>query len=153
MKKATYGFTLLELLIAIAIFGLLSSACFQLFRSVSRASEVTASIWQETDAMQRTMLLLRKDFSQLADRPIRNEYGDYEAALIVDRNATIQYTRQGWRNFTGAKRSDLQRVRYQFDGQTLRRDYWDVLDRAQDSRSREQIVNDNLTGFSIRLAG
>ncbi len=144
------GFTLLELLIAVAIFALLSAGCYRIFRAVTGTSEVTTAIWEGTGELQKALLIIQKDFQQLAIRPVRNEFGDQEPAFRAD-NGQIRFTRHGWRNFTGAPRSDLQRVRYLFDGGRLLRHYWQTLDRAPDTPHQEQVVLDNLQNFSVKF--
>ena len=145
------GFTLLELLIAIAIFSLLATGCYRLFKSVSGTHEVTTSLWQQTGELQKALLILQKDFSQLVVRPIRNEFGDYEAAVLTAPKTLVTLTKGGWRNFTGAKRSDLQRVRYVLDGGQLLRRYWETLDRAPDTPYREQVVLDDVQDFTLKF--
>ncbi|WP_281647530.1 type II secretion system minor pseudopilin GspJ [Parendozoicomonas sp. Alg238-R29] len=146
------GFTLLELLIAIAIFGLLAAGCYRLFKSVSSTHEVASAIWRQNSELQRSLAIIQKDFSQLAIRPIRNEFGDREPALTTALQKTlVTFTHHGWRNHTGAKRSELQRVSYVFDSGRLLRRYWETLDRAPDTPYREQVLMDNIQGFTLRF--
>ncbi|MTI14333.1 type II secretion system minor pseudopilin GspJ [Sansalvadorimonas verongulae] len=146
------GFTLLELLIAIAIFSLLAAGCYRLFKSVSSTHEVTLALFEQSSEMQRALAILNTDLSQMAMRPIRNEFGDYEAAVTTNaQNALVTFTRHGWRNYTNAKRSELQRVSYAYDGGRLLRRYWETLDRAPDTPYREQVLLDNIQGFSLRF--
>ena len=50
----------------------------------------------------------------------------------------IEFTRFGWRNPLGRPRSELQRVGYIVQDETLYRAYWMVLDRAPDSEPQLQ---------------
>ena len=146
------GFTLLELLIAIAIFGLLAAGCYRLFKSVSNTHEVTSGLWAQSGELQRAMAILQSDLSQLAIRPIRNNFGDHEPALTTSaQSSLVAFTRHGWRNHIGAKRSELQRVSYVFDSGRLLRRYWETLDRAPDTPYREQVLLDNIQGFTLKF--
>ncbi|CAM3634961.1 type II secretion system minor pseudopilin GspJ [Parendozoicomonas haliclonae] len=145
------GFTLLELLIAVAIFSLLATACYRLFKSVSRTHEVSSALWEQNGDIQRALLILNKDFAQLIPRPIRNEFGDKEASLVAASNGNVVMSKAGWRNFTGEKRSNLQRVGYRVDGGRLIRRYWNTMDRAPDTPYVEQVVLDNVQGFVLRF--
>ena len=145
------GFTLLELLIAIAIFSLLAAGCYRLFKSVSGTHEVTSALFEQSGEMQRALVILKTDLSQIAARPIRNEFGDHEAAVTTTNPKTlVTFTRHGWRNHTNTRRSELQRVSYAFDGGRLFRRYWETLDRAPDTPHREQVLLDNIQGFTLK---
>ena len=96
------GFTLLELLIAMAIFSVLVTGSYSLLRSVRTTHEAADAIWTRLDSLQRTQITLQKDFFQLARRPVRNELGEREAALFAGSAGEVSFTRHGWRNFTGA---------------------------------------------------
>jgi general secretion pathway protein J len=52
----------------------------------------------------------------------------------------ISLTRNGWRNPLALPRSDLQRVAYAIEDETLIRYYWQVLDRAEDSMPVRQVM-------------
>ena len=144
------GLTLLELLIAIAIFSLLSVGSYRILKGVTETHRVAGRLWSDNNEMQRALLLLQKDLLQVALRPIRNEFGDQEPALKAD-GRQLTFTRHGWRNFTQSSRSNLQRVSYLFDSGRLLRRYWTALDRAPDSPYREQVVLDSLNHFSVRF--
>ncbi len=150
-KPKMRGFTLLELLIAVAIFSLLATACYRLFKSVSRTHEVTTALWQQNGELQRSLLILYKDFSQMTMRPIRNEFGDKESSVMTSRDALVTFTRGGWRNFTGARRSELQRVRYVLKGGQLLRRYWETLDRAPNTPYKEQVLMDGVQSFTFKF--
>jgi general secretion pathway protein J len=66
-------------------------------------------------------------------RPIRQPVGDgWLPALIgqADPNTQpiLQLTRGGWNNPNGVQRPGMQRVAYFLEKNTLRREYWTVLD-------------------------
>jgi general secretion pathway protein J len=79
------------------------------------------------------MRVLEQDIVQLAPRPIRQPVGDgWLPALMgqADPSAqpVLQLTRGGWNNPNGVQRPGLQRVAYFLENNTLRREYWTVLD-------------------------
>ena len=134
--EATAGFTLLELLIAIAIFALLALATYRMFDSVMQTDQATRV--QEQRALVRAMGALERDLTQAVERPVRDELGDNRGAFLSEgeNDQIVEFTRGGWRNPLGQARSRLQRVRWSLSGETLERRYWLVLDRAQDSKPR-----------------
>ena len=65
----------------------------------------------------------------MSPRKIRDQYGD-EVSNIVLNDGIITFTRSGWSNLLGHKRSTLQRVQYLvIDNQLLRR-HWRSLDQG-----------------------
>jgi len=128
------GFTLLEVLVAIGITALIGLGVWELLNGTIRAEQTTQHASERLEALQHTVLFLSRDISQIVPRSIRNGYGDREYALSTqDPRYVIQLTRAGWRNPLQEHRSNLQRVDYRLDGDKLVRQYWKVLDRAQDS--------------------
>ena len=147
------GFTLLELLIAIAIFALLALATYRMFDSVMQTDQATRVQEQRMRELVRAMGALERDLTQAVERPVRDELGDNRGAFLSEgeNDQIVELTRGGWRNPLGQARSRLQRVRWSLSGETLERRYWLVLDRAQDSKPRVQQVLDGVTALSWRF--
>lgn len=144
------GFTLLELLIAIAIFALLALATYRMFDSVMQTDQATRVQEQRMRELVRAMGALERDLTQAVERPVRDELGDNRGAFLSEgeNDQIVEFTRGGWRNPLGQARSRLQRVRWSLSGETLERRYWLVLDRAQDSKPRVQQVLDGVTALA-----
>ena len=99
------------------------------------------------------MWAFERDLQQVVGRPIRDGFGDERSALIgqlggEDGAPVLELTRAGWRNPTGLRRANLQRVRWRLAGDNLERVYWVVLDRDIDSEPRVQRVLDNVRACS-----
>ncbi|AHL73703.1 general secretion pathway protein GspJ [Stutzerimonas stutzeri] len=155
MRRAVAGFTLLELLIAIALFALLGLATYRMLEAVLRSDEVVRA--QETELRQlgRAVWRFEQDLVQAVPRPVRDGYGDEQNAVIgqlssAEGGASLELTRSGWRNPTGMRRSNLQRVRWRLAGENLERLYWVVLDRDVDSEPRVQRVLEGVTELRLR---
>lgn len=143
------GFTLLELLIAIAVFAIMAALAYGGLSSVLRAREATAAGALRLRAVQQTMLLLGRDLDQAVPRSIRDQYGDVKPALYGGAD-WIEFTHDGWANPTGALRSELQRVAYAVRDKKLVRDSWQVLDRAPDSTPYEATLLNGVTSLTLR---
>lgn len=126
------GFTLLELIIAVGIFAILSALAYSGLNAVLKTSAHTKEVSQELQDLQTAMSLIEQDLSQLVDRPARDEFGTTKAALIAEEGTdkAIIFTRSGWRNPVYQPRSTLQRVFYRLDEDSLIRGYWTTLDQA-----------------------
>lgn len=154
-RRTLSGFTLLELLIAIALFALLGLATYRMLESVLRSDEVIRAQELQLRELGRAVWRLEQDLVQAVPRPVRDGYGDEQNAFVgqlsgFEGGATLELTRSGWRNPTGLRRSNLQRVSWHLAGDTLERQYWTVLDRDVDSEPRVQRVLDKVTGLRLR---
>lgn len=151
MKHArSAGFTLLELLVAIAIFAVVALLAYGGLATVLDAREDTAAGAARLRALQQTMLMLQRDLDQLAPRGIRDEYGDHKPALHGGAD-WIEFTRGGWSNPAEQPRSQLQRVAYALREQRFVRAHWQVLDRAQDSAPFEAVLLDQVRLLRVRF--
>lgn len=133
--RRTHGFTLLELMVAIAIFGLLATMAYSGLASVLDARTLTEQQADRLQQLQRTFLTLERDLGQLVSRGVRDGYGDGQPAFASgeDGASLFAFTRGGWRNPARLPRSNLQRVRYVLRDKTLWRERWAMLDRAPET--------------------
>ena len=147
------GFTLLEVLIAIAIFALLAMATYRMLDSVLQTDRGQLQQEQRLRELTRAMAAFERDLLQVRRRPVRDPLGDPQPSLRADngRNSWLEFTRSGWRNPLGQPRATLQRVRWQLDGERWQRAYWPVLDQAQDSQPRVQQALDGVLRFELRF--
>ena len=142
------GFTLLELLVALAIFGLLAAMSYGGLQAVLQQQSYTEQAADRLSALQKTYLIMQRDIEQIVPRTVRDEFGDAQQPLVG--GDALQLTRGGWRNPAGRQRSTLQRVGYAYDDEQLVRYSWSVLDRAQDSEPLEQPLIDDVERMGLR---
>jgi len=127
------GFTLLELLVAMAIFAILGTLALSGYTELQRQSEYAEQRLERVREVQRAVQTIAQDLGQLEPRPIREPLGEalIPAVLAADSiEYLVQFTRAGWSNTAGLPRPTLQRVGYRLDGEGLWRDHWPVLDRT-----------------------
>ncbi len=150
------GFTLLEVLVAMSIFALLSIMAYAGLDSVLTTRRVLEENMDRLSEVQKSILFISRDLTQIVDRGIRDEYGDYKPALSASSlnvgldTPIIEFTRSGYSNPLGAKRSHLQRAAYHLKDNVLYRDSWQVLDRAQDSRPYKARLCANVESIAFR---
>ena len=148
----TRGFTLLELLVAIAIFSVLGLGAYQMLQTVVAGNDRVRATSEAAIDLGLTLSILQRDFSQFVPRPVRDQYGEPVPPLMFDHEGyVVEFTRGGWSNPAGHRRSRLQRVAYRidYDEGTLTRDYWKVLDRAGDSEPVSQLLLNGITDFRV----
>lgn len=143
------GFTLLELLVALAIFAVLGVAAYAGLDVVLNAKDRIEAKADQLGRLQMLFVLMGRDIEQAADRGVRDNFGDPLPPMFGNDTA-LEFTRAGWRNPAGLKRSELQRVSYGLSDETLTRASWDVLDRAQDSEPRSTHLLDDVSTLEIR---
>lgn len=150
--KAARGFTLLELLIAIAIFALLGLGTYRMLDSVLQTDKVTRSHEAQLRELVRAMAAFERDLLQVQARPVRDPFGEPRAALLAEAGdeGALELSRSGWRNPLAQPRASLQRVRWQRSGEQWQRLYWTVLDQAQDSQPQVQQALDGVTALQLR---
>ena len=148
-QRWTVGFTLFEVLVAIAIFAILGLAANQLLAQVIRAESSARERGERLAQLQRAVAVIERDSLQIIARPVRDELGGSRPALVGGVDELIELTRLGWRNPLAQPRAEEQRVAYVLDGKQLIRAYWTVLDRAEDSKPIRQVLLDGVERASI----
>lgn len=152
-NAAQTGFTLLELLVALAVFGILSAMAYGGLRTVLNGRDHVESQSRRLTELQRAYSLLAQDIEQALGRTTRDSYGQTLPALSGGGYAPLllELTRTGWRNPAGLQRSQLQRVGYRLEDGKLYRGFLPVLDQAQNSESLERQVLENVKGVELRF--
>ncbi len=147
------GFTLIEVLVALAVFGVLSALAYlTLGQTLSNADMLTERM-DRLQAIQRTMNYLSTELMQAAPRSIRADLGQYEPALQSSFAAdfALQITHGGWPNSAGVPRSTQQRTAYRVEEEELVRYHWNVLDRTVNNVPVATILLDDLESLTFRF--
>lgn len=109
MNKQT-GFTLLELVVALAIFALLGLASWTLFDRVVRVQEASSAHERELRNLQRALALIERDLVHITEQP------------LVWLPGQLQWQRSNWRNPLDQVRSERQTLAYRLEQGVLWRD-------------------------------
>jgi general secretion pathway protein J len=153
MRARARGFSLIELVVALAVFAALAAAAYGGLASVARTRGELQVKQDRLAAIVRAVTILERDLRQAVSRPVRgNARGESIAALIggADR---IELTRLGFANPRAEPRSHLERVVYAIDANALRRGRYAVLDRAPDSAPAVSALLGDVDALRFRYLG
>ena len=143
------GFTLVEVLVAVAIFATMSALAWGGLNAVIRARETLLAEQEDFAHTQRMVSALERDLASAVPRSVRGNYGEPIAAMIGDTDH-VEFTRAGFANPLAEVRSSLERVVYEVDAKALKRGRYAVLDRAPGSIALFDTLRDRVTSFRLR---
>ncbi len=145
------GFTLLELLVALSIFAVLSLMAYNGLRSMVETKTIVQEEAERLAEFQTALTMMARDIEQAVERGIRDEFGEGQPAMSwrPGMDSGLEFTRTGWRNPAGRMRSNLQRLAYRLDEERLVRDSWSPLDRTYGIEPFTKTVLTGVTDFKI----
>ncbi|GAO38679.1 general secretion pathway protein J [Sphingomonas changbaiensis NBRC 104936] len=121
------GFTLVEMLVALLIFGMIAAAGVGLLRFSVDAQAATKTRLEAMASERRIEALIASDTGQAVPRVTRNQAGD--AVQAFDGGAGgFTLVRAGLDPLDDPARPSLQKVAYAFEGGRLTRQTWPMLD-------------------------
>ncbi len=144
-RRSGSGFTLLEMVVAIAIFALMAAMAHVSLSQFLSTRDVLASGNESLRQLQRAFTLLEGDLRFMVPRNVRDGIGEPIDALVVsgsrgaDEGMLLEFT-TSFPGVESAERHRIRRVGWALDGDTLVRRVWPVLDRDFDSAPRESRV-------------
>jgi len=154
IRNRSQGFTLIEIMVAVAIFGVMSVLAWgSLGRSLTNAELLTDRM-DRLQAIQRTVRYLSSDLTQTSPRSVRSELGDTQMPAIMSSLTSefaIELTHGGWRNPVGLPRSTMQRTAYRLEEDELVRYHWNVLDRTYANEPVATVLLDNVESLLFRF--
>lgn len=139
INKSNCGFTLLEILIAMALFAIMSVMAYSGLRVLLDARAATSIRSERLAELQITLYLLAEDLAQIIARPIRDEYGATQIATRGENDGellTLTRSVPTWSSYQTGSR--LQRISYRFEKGILYRMAWQTVDRTQQTEYRRR---------------
>lgn len=156
--KWNSGFTLIEMLIALAIFALLSVISVVGINQMVRSETVLEANATRLNELELAYVYLKNDLEQAIDRPIRDYRNNLLPAFIGEAKSMfanklfstmgirlIEFTRAGQINPLETRPlSHLQRVAYYLKDNTLIRYAWLELDQANSQEPEGRVILTNI---------
>ena len=133
-KSAEHGFTLVELMVALLIFGLIAGGGVALLGFSVRAQTIGGAKLDDLSALNRTAAVLAADCAQAVPRATRDGGGTLLPAFAGESGSAaapmLRLVRAGWSNLDAVPRPGLQKVEYRVENGALLRLAYPELDGA-----------------------
>jgi general secretion pathway protein J len=155
LKRSAAGFTLIEMLVAIAVFGLVAAAGAGLAGAAMDNQQRMEGADAAYRDLQTARLLMKADFAQATARPVRDAFGraerwSFAGGVGADSIPRIAFVRGGWTNPAGQdRRASLQYVTYEVRDDVLVRISRARLDAAPDTPVTETTLLRGVKAASI----
>lgn len=151
------GFTLIEILIAMAIFTLIGLASTGLLTTVINSNDLSEARFARLQQLQRGMLTVERDILQAVPRPIRVEGQKRDVvmaggALDGSEGDGIGFVRGGWDNpQMMLPRSTQQYVAYRLRDENLERVYSNFVDNVIGFEPKSRVLIEDVTEFKVQF--
>ena len=151
------GFTLVEILIAIAIFAFIGVASTAVLTTVIDSDELSSARFEKFQRLQRAVTTIERDMQQAVPRAVRT---DGQTNTIVMRggesdesdNDGLAFVRSGWQNpQMMLPRSTLQAVAYRVRDGKLERLYTNYVDNVVGTEPKVRVLLEDIGDFKIEF--
>ena len=144
-----HGFSLIELLVALAVFSIVAALAYGGLNSIARTRGELAKQEDAFRDLMRAVTTLDRDLRQAVARPVLGSFGQALPAF-TGTAAGVEFTRLGFANPQAEARPNLERVLYELDAGALRRGNYPVLDRAPNTVPQITTLRAGVTDFRLR---
>lgn len=149
-NRIAAGFTLLEIIIALAIFAILSLLVAQGLKTVTNTQQKLNTASEQWQQLTLAVALIRRDLGQIVSKPYRDTTSQNFAPVQSGTDDSFSFSRTGWQNPNAtAQRSDLIRVRLALKNQTLTRTTWPLDPNSDPAQPTTQTLLQGVTQFRI----
>ncbi|WP_434586320.1 type II secretion system minor pseudopilin GspJ [Klebsiella sp. R390] len=154
IRHKMHGFTLVEMLLALAILAALSVAAMAVLQNVIRADTLTRDRTQQMQALQHTFSQMSSDINQIIARRSRESSSLFFAGRyqLNSEDWALSFSRNGWPNPLGMlPRSEIQNVSYRLRQQRLERLSYDQQDPLTGAQPTVEVVQEGVQAFRLRF--
>jgi general secretion pathway protein J len=157
-SRPNSGFTLIEILIAMAIFALIGLGSYSVLTTVINSDELSKNRIEKLQELQRAMLFIERDITQAMPRAARvnGEQNDIVMTggedVLDSETDGIAFVRGGWQNpQLVLPRSTLQAVGYRMQEEQLQRVFSNYVDNVIGAEPKVRTVLHGVEDFQIQF--
>lgn len=150
------GFTLIEVLVALAIVGIIGAISFTGLMTTVKFNDLTLSRMDVSSNMTMTDEILKRDFLHALNRLTRDERGDFYRHSFYGLNPRFEGTLLAFSINTGEnlpnKTGALRYVEYVFEENKLLRVESQYVDRTEDTGKITIVLLEGIENISVKFA-
>ncbi|MFT6993047.1 MAG: general secretion pathway protein J [Paraglaciecola sp.] len=150
------GFTLIEILVAMAIFTIIGLASTGVLTSVINSDQLSSERFEKLEELQRAMLTIERDILQIVPRALR--VNGAATGLVISGGEDVLnsdtdglgFVRAGWHNPQMLlPRSTLQAVGYRIQEEQLQRLYGNYVDNVIGYEPKVKVLLSDIEDFRV----
>ena len=149
LNKASKGFTLIEVLVSTLIVGFIFGVIFYSVSALNLNLSFTKMRNDNQHIVLKSLSIIEQDLSSIFNRPVRDELGEYETALMLKNNdhTELLFTRSLYDDVK--ENTKLVRIAYTFNDNGYERRLWNVNDRVQGSKYQKHYFDRQINKIRI----
>lgn len=145
-KRSQQGFTLVEIMVAVAVFAMLGLASSVTVTQMMRTKEQSEDVLTQLQHLQTAMFTIERDIRAMVKRPNLTE-----RLLIAEQN-NLAFVRNGWLNPAGMlPRSQLQPIVYSLRDEQLVREHFYFVDVSLSAEPIQRVILDGVSEMKVRF--
>lgn len=148
-RRRAAGFTLLEVVVAVALFALVAALAYGGLDSVLSARTQLQAQASQLARLQFAVGQIERDLRAAAQRSVRDGYGQRQP-MLVGGSTGFELSRHGYANALQAARAEIERAAYRRVDDRLERLRWPVLDRGPSTRPEVLELMSGLSELRLR---
>lgn len=153
------GFTLIEVLIAMAIFAFMAVGAQQVLSQIYRSNDISQQRSERLKTLQRALVFMDNDFRQMALRQMRTNGEDpsknlieWKEYLLDSDTKGVMFSRTGWHNPAQQfPRGEVTKVGYRVKDSQLQRVWWHYVDTPVGQQGLVMPLIDQVEAFEMRF--
>lgn len=145
------GFTLIEIVVALVIFSLISIMGYEAMNGAIDYHNRSRVAYEWQNQLHKSNAIIMQDILHLRPRPIRDRLGGQERAYhTTDPDYVVQFTRGGLPSVQGSTLGGMQRVAYSVsDENELLRWTWKTLDAFVTEEPNSQVLMEEVKSLEF----
>lgn len=158
MNRKEHGFTLLEMLVALALFAVIYLVAHGTLANILSGSEKLSTEQKKWQQLDIAFTLMQEDLGYAIARSVRDTSGFEIPAFVGQQSDTravsspaLEFSRSGIRALTTDRETGERRVAYRLKGGSLFRETWPTLDRKFDATPVDDRLLVDVTRFDVRF--